>query len=236
VRQHLADPPPVAMPPVVGQPLLVIGPFREIRVREEQLRRPETAILPTVSVSWVLPPLAKLLDRLLLAHPSSLSPYCPCVGQCVSYTSHRSASLKKRESSAPLRPQRHYGIKRPILGASTEWPILGHRLRAENFEERRWSEGRGCYFLLSASRSILFSGCRRPLARRGSAGRGSTTLWCMSHLTRWKSLLLAWSPSRRGAREPRARLLGLTLQLKGATLPRPEGRSFPRRPSRGPLQ
>src|ERR687898_260002 len=74
VRQHLADPPPVAMPPVVGQPLLVSGPFREVRVLEEQLRRPETAIPPTVPVSWVLPPVAKLLGYLLLAHPSSLSP------------------------------------------------------------------------------------------------------------------------------------------------------------------
>src|SRR5215213_3917666 len=68
VRQHLAYPPPVAMPPVVGQPLLVSVPLREVRVLEEQLRRPETAIPPTVPVSWVLPPVAKLLAHLLLAH------------------------------------------------------------------------------------------------------------------------------------------------------------------------
>ena len=30
------------------------------------MRRPETAILPTVPVSWVLPPDAKILDHLLL--------------------------------------------------------------------------------------------------------------------------------------------------------------------------
>src|SRR5215210_8906198 len=68
MRQHLADPPPVAMSPVVGQPLLVTGPFREVRVLQEQLRRPETAIPPTVPISWVLPALAKLLGHLLLAH------------------------------------------------------------------------------------------------------------------------------------------------------------------------
>src|SRR5918994_3436132 len=83
VRQHLADPPPVAMPPVVGEPLLVSGPFREVRVLEEQLRRPETAIPPTVPVSWVLPAVLKLLGHLLLAHPSSPSHSFLCIGLTV---------------------------------------------------------------------------------------------------------------------------------------------------------
>jgi hypothetical protein len=135
VRQHLADPLPVAMPPVVGQPLLVTGPFREVRVLEEQLRRPETAIPPTVPVSWVLPPVAKLLAHLLLAHPSSPSHSFLCIGQCVCYSSRRSPSLKKLDSSAPLRPLRYYGIKRLVLGASTKWAIIGHPLRVANFLE-----------------------------------------------------------------------------------------------------
>src|SRR5215210_6708906 len=140
VRQHLADSPPVAMSPVVGQPLLVSGSFREVRVLEEQLRRPETAIPPTVPVSWVLPPLAKLLGPLLLAHPFSPSHSFQCKGQCVCYSSRRSPSLKKLDSSAPLRPQRYYGIKCLVLGASTKWAIIGHRLRVANFGELRTRE------------------------------------------------------------------------------------------------
>src|SRR5918993_704553 len=146
VRQHLADPLPVAMPPVVGQPLLVTSPLREVRVLEEQLPRSETAIPPTVPVSWVLPPLAKLLGHLLLAHP--LSPYHSflCIGQYVCYSSRRSPSLKKPpslkklDSSAPLRPLRYYGIKCLVLGASTKWAIIGHRLRVANFRELRKAE------------------------------------------------------------------------------------------------
>src|SRR5215217_3494521 len=107
VRQHLTDPPPVAMPPVVGQPLLVTGPFREVRVLDEQLRLPETAIPPTVPVSWVLPPVAKLLGPLLLAHLSSPSHSFLCKGQYVCYSSRRSPSLKKLDSSTPLRPLRY---------------------------------------------------------------------------------------------------------------------------------
>jgi hypothetical protein len=140
VLQHLADPPPVAMPPIVGQPLLMTVPFREVRVLEEQLRRPETSIPPTVPVSWVLPPLAKLLAHLLLAHPSSLSHSFLCIGRCVCYSSRSSPSLKKRDSSAPPRLQRYYGIKRPVLGASAKWAIIGRRLRVANFSERRTCE------------------------------------------------------------------------------------------------
>ena len=125
------------MPPVVGQPLLETGPFREVRVLDEQLRRPETAILPTVPVSWVLPPVAKLLGPLLLAHPSSPSHTFLCKGQYVCYSARRSPSLKKLDSSAPLRPLRYYGIKRLVLGASTKWAIIGHRLRVANFRELR---------------------------------------------------------------------------------------------------
>src|SRR5688500_4336699 len=65
---HLANPPPCAMPPIVCQSLLVTGPFRELRILKDQPRRPETAIPPAVPVSWVLPPVAKLLGHLLLAH------------------------------------------------------------------------------------------------------------------------------------------------------------------------
>src|SRR5215211_3216053 len=146
VRLHLADPTPVAMSPVVGQSLLVSGPFREVRVLEEQLRRPETAIPPTVPVSWVLPPVAKLLGPLLLAHPSSPSPSFLCIGQYVCYSSRRSPSLKKPpslkklDSSAPLRPPRYYGIKRLVLGASPKWAIIGHRLRVATFRELRTCE------------------------------------------------------------------------------------------------
>src|SRR5829696_7623394 len=142
VRQHLTDPPPVAMPPVVGQPLLVTGPFREVRVLDEQLRRPETAIPPTVPVSWVLPPVAKLLGPLLLAHLSSPSHSFLCKGQYVCYSSRRSPSLKKLDSSTPLRPLRYYGIKRLVLGASTKWAIIGYRLRVANFRELRFGEVR----------------------------------------------------------------------------------------------
>src|SRR5215218_2652915 len=112
------------MPPVVGQPLLVSGPFREVRVLEEQLRRLETAISPTVPVSWVLPPVAKILGHLLLAHPSSLSPSFLCIGQCACYSSRRSPPLKKLSSSAPLRPQRHQGSKHVVLVASSIRPIF----------------------------------------------------------------------------------------------------------------
>src|SRR5215204_4091575 len=106
VRQHLADPPPVAMPPVVRQPLLGRGPFREVRVVEERLRRPVTSILPTVPVSRVLPPLVELFGRLLLVHPSS------------------SVSDKELGSSAPLRLQRLYDSKRSVLSVSTKRPII----------------------------------------------------------------------------------------------------------------
>jgi hypothetical protein len=62
--------------------------------------------------------------------------------QCVCYSSRRSPSLKKLDSSAPLRPQRYYGIKCLVLGASTKWAIIGHRLRVANFGERRHGEVR----------------------------------------------------------------------------------------------
>src|SRR5215203_1126435 len=123
------------MPPVVGQPLLVTGPFREVRVLKEQPRRPETAIPPTVPVSRVLPPVAKILGHLLLTHPSPPSHSFLSIGQCVCYSSRHSPSLKKLDSSAPLRPQRYYGIERLVLGASTKWAIIGHRLRVANFRE-----------------------------------------------------------------------------------------------------
>ncbi len=45
VRQPLADPPPVAMAPVVRQPLPMSRPSREVRVRDERPPRFETAIL-----------------------------------------------------------------------------------------------------------------------------------------------------------------------------------------------
>ena len=139
---HLADPPPVAMPPVVRQPLLGTGPFREVRVLEEQLPHPETALPLTLPVSRVLPPVAKLLGHLLLAHPSSLSHSFLCLGQCVCYSSHRSPCLKKLGSSAPLRPKRYYDIKRLVLVASTKWSIIGHRLCIANFQELRHGEVR----------------------------------------------------------------------------------------------
>src|SRR5918997_2059291 len=66
VRQHLSDPPPVAVAPVVRQPLIVARPSREVRVFEERLRRPETALLPTVPVGRLLPSDDKLPDFLLL--------------------------------------------------------------------------------------------------------------------------------------------------------------------------
>ena len=128
------------MPPVIGQPLLVTGPFREVRVLEEQLRRSEAAIPPTVPVSWVLPPFAKLLGHLILTQRSSLSRYFLCIGQCVCYYSRRSPSLKKLYTSAPPRPQRYYSIKCPVLGASAKWAIIGHRLRVANFGELRKAE------------------------------------------------------------------------------------------------
>jgi len=140
VLLHLANPPPFAMPPIVCQSLLVTRPFREVRVLKEQPRRPETAIPPAVPVSWVLPPVAKLLGHLLLAHPSCLSPSFLRRGRCVCYSSRHSPSLKKLDSSAPSRPQRYYGIKRPVLGASAKWAIIGHRLRAANFGESRTRE------------------------------------------------------------------------------------------------
>jgi hypothetical protein len=172
VRKHLADPLPVAMPPVVGQPLLVTGPFREVRVLEEQLSRPETAIPPTVPVSWVLPSVAKLLGHLLLAHPSSPSHSFPCIGQCVCY-SRRSPSLKKLDTSAPLRPQRYYGIKRLVLGASTKWAIIGHRLRVANFGELHKGEVQRIHLLgPRVNKGTRKAGCIR--ARPRKSGREGT--------------------------------------------------------------
>jgi hypothetical protein len=77
---------------------------------------------------------------LLLAHPSSLSLSFLRIGRCVCYSSRRSPSLKKLDSSAPSRPQRYYGIKCSVLGASAKWAIIGHRLRAANFGESRTRE------------------------------------------------------------------------------------------------
>jgi hypothetical protein len=78
-----------------------------------------------------------------LAPGSSLVPF-PFLpvhsSQCVCYSSRRSPSLKKLDSSAPPRPQRYYGIKCLVLGASAKWPIIGHRLRAANFGELRKAE------------------------------------------------------------------------------------------------
>jgi hypothetical protein len=74
---------------------------------------------------------------LLLAHPSSPSHSFLCKGQYVRYSSRRSPSLKKLDSSAALRPLRYYGIKRLVLGASTKWAIIGHRLHVANFGELR---------------------------------------------------------------------------------------------------
>src|SRR5215204_5057794 len=147
-------------------------PFREVRVLEEQLSRPETAIPPTVPVSWVLPSVAKLLGHLLLAHPSSPSHSFLCIGQCVCY-SRRSPSLKKLDTSAPLRPQRYYGIKRLVLGASTKWAIIGHRLRVANFGELHKGEVQRIHLLgPRVNKDTRKAGCIRARPRR--SGREGT--------------------------------------------------------------
>src|SRR5215210_4383286 len=74
---------------------------------------------------WSLAPgSSALLLTYPTAHPSSPSPSFLCIGQCVCYSSRRSPSLKKRDSSAPLRPQRHQGSKHVVLVASSIRPIF----------------------------------------------------------------------------------------------------------------
>jgi hypothetical protein len=95
---------------------------------------------------------------LLLAHPSSPSHSFLCKGQYVRYSSRRSPSLKKLDSSAPVRPLRYYGIKCLVLGASTKWPIIGHRLRVANFLELRHGELRRIPLLrTSVNKGVQFS-------------------------------------------------------------------------------
>src|SRR5215203_1414177 len=54
VHQHLADPPPVAVPPIVGEPVREICPHSEAVVVREGLYLPETSILPATPVGRTL--------------------------------------------------------------------------------------------------------------------------------------------------------------------------------------
>ena len=113
-----------------------VGPKRPSPNRSCKLGSSSGRLTP-----WSLAPgSSPLLLTYPTVHPSSLSHSCLCIGQCVCYSSRRSPSLKKLDSSAPLRLQRYYGIKREVLVASTKWAIIGHRLRVANFRELRVCE------------------------------------------------------------------------------------------------
>jgi hypothetical protein len=54
--QHLPDAPTVAVAPIVGQPVRILGPHGQVVVDPERLRLPETTVLPAAPVSRILPP------------------------------------------------------------------------------------------------------------------------------------------------------------------------------------
>jgi hypothetical protein len=70
--QHLPDAPAVAVAPVVGQPIRVLGPQGQIVVVPERLRLPEAPVLPAAPISRILAPYAPPASGLLMNYQFDL--------------------------------------------------------------------------------------------------------------------------------------------------------------------